>query len=111
MNPCGACARHDVDCIFSPSQPRRNRRKSAKEQILTDRVRHYEALLREKGIDPTKLVDFADSEPCRESSNTVAVVFGKSHLKAAIPIEPESSRPVNNAQVIHSQGRSQSVNK
>ena len=35
--PCSACVRHNVDCVFHPSQSPRKRKKRVKVQMLTSR--------------------------------------------------------------------------
>ncbi|KAI1374242.1 fungal-specific transcription factor domain-containing protein [Hypoxylon crocopeplum] len=96
--PCNACVRHNVDCVYNPLQPPRNRRKRLNTKILTDRLKQCEALLREKGIDPNKLQHTPDSQ---------AVEVVPNELQMHIPQSTESgSRPsVNKAQVIQSPGR------
>ena len=55
QNPCSACVKHNAECVFNLSQPPRKRRKGVKEQILTERLKQYEMLLQEQGIDTNKL--------------------------------------------------------
>jgi hypothetical protein len=57
QRPCSACVKHDVDCVFNPVQPTRKRPKRIKVNVLTDKLKYYEALLQEQGIDPKKLPD------------------------------------------------------
>lgn len=111
QRPCSACVKHNVDCVFKPPQPPRKRYNRVKEQILTDRLRHYEALLQEQGIDQSKLPDILHSEPCRRSSHTVAVVPNEFQLQTPSSIEYEPSRCINKTQVVHGQGRSKFVDK
>ncbi|RFU28617.1 hypothetical protein B7463_g7741, partial [Scytalidium lignicola] len=72
--------------------------------------RHYEALLREKGIDPNKLQHAPDSETCSRSSHTVVVVPNEPQLQIPPSIEPESRRSVNKARVIQGSGRFKFIN-
>lgn len=52
QHPCAGCVRAKVECIFRvPAAPRRRQRKIQDEAVLA-RLRHYEELLREKGLDP-----------------------------------------------------------
>jgi hypothetical protein len=73
--PCSACVRHNVDCVFNPVQPTRKRHKRVKVNVLTDRLKHYEALLQERGIDPGKLPNAPVVEP-----------YGRAHIE---PDQPE----------------------
>ncbi|KAH8660544.1 hypothetical protein BX600DRAFT_514140 [Xylariales sp. PMI_506] len=93
--PCGACIRHNVDCVFNPSQPPRNRHRRAKGQILADRVRHYESILREKGIDPSKFPTIPDSEPHGIARDATQRVQDKTHLHSAPLASPERRRPAS----------------
>ena len=111
QKPCGACVKHNVDCVFNPSQPPRKRHKRVKDQILTDRLKYYEALLQEQGIDPSKLPDTPDSVPRPRLSYTVPVVPIEFQLQTASSIESEPSRCISKTQVVHGQGRFKFVDK
>ena len=111
QRPCSACVKHNADCVFNPSRPPRKRQKRVKDQILTDRLKLYEALLQEQGIDPSKLPDTPISEPPRRSSHTVTVAPEESQLQTPSSIESEPSRCIDKAQVVHGQGRSKFVEK
>ncbi|KAK7419938.1 hypothetical protein QQZ08_010641 [Neonectria magnoliae] len=98
QRPCSACANHKVDCVFQPARPPRRRRRQVKDQILTDRLRYYETLLQENGIEPT-------------SPNQTGVVVPKEfHPHTLASVESEASGSVSKSQVIHGQGRSMFVN-
>ena len=119
QRPCSTCVKRNVDCVFNPSQPPRKRHRRVKEQILTDRLRQYEALLQQQGVDPSKLPDTIpdykpgtpDSNPRRRSSQTVAVVPEESQLQTPSSIESEPSGCVNKTQLLHGQGRFKFVDK
>lgn len=110
--PCSACVKHNVDCVFNPSQPPRKRPKRVKYQILIDRLRHYEGLLQGQGIDPSKPPDNPGSAPRRRSSHTRAVVPKEFPLQTPSSPESKPSRGIiNKTQVVHGQGRSKFVDK
>ena len=111
QRPCSACVKHNVACVFNPSPPPRKRHRRVKDQILTDRLRHYEALLQEQGIDPSKLPDTPNSEPRRGSSHTVATVPQEFQLQTPSSIESKPSRSVSKAQVVYGQGRFKFIDK
>ena len=111
QRPCSACVKHNVDCVFNLLQPPRKRHKRVKDKILTDRLRRYEALLHEHGIDPSKLPDTLDSESPHRSSHKVAVVPKEFQSQTLSSIESEPSRCINKTQVVHGQGRFKFVNK
>ncbi|EEA25625.1 conserved hypothetical protein [Talaromyces marneffei ATCC 18224] len=49
--PCSNCIRANAECIFRESIPARHHKRRA-EHALLSRLRHYESLLRQHGIDP-----------------------------------------------------------
>jgi hypothetical protein len=59
QKPCSACVKHSVDCVFNPVPPSTKRNKRVKVNVLTERLRQYEALLEEQGVDPRRLLDQA----------------------------------------------------
>ena len=109
QKPCSNCVKHNVDCLFHPPQPLRKRHKRVKDQILTERLRHYEALLQERGIDPSKLPDTPDSGSSPASSHTVSVVPTDAQFTSFL--ESSDPRCINKTQVVHSQGRFKFVDK
>ena len=108
QKPCSTCVKHNVDCLFHPPQPLRKRHKRVKDQILTERLRHYEALLQERGIDPSKSPDTPDSESSRASSHTVSAAPTEFQFASFLESDP---RCINKTQVVHSQGRFKFVDK
>lgn len=109
--PCSACVRHDVHCVFNPSPPPRNKHRRPNMQILTDRLKHYEALLREKGVDPIELQHIPGSETRRRSKHTEVVEASDLQWDAAPPVESESRQSVNRRRVIQGEGCSKFIDK
>lgn len=68
QDPCSACTRHNVQCIYRAPKPSRRRRAVANDSSVVARLKHYEALLREKGIDPQEGI--TSSDPVNQSANT-----------------------------------------
>ena len=62
QDPCESCVRHNVQCIFRPPKPSRRRRELAKDKSVEERLERYEALLREKGIDPNQVTGGSETE-------------------------------------------------
>lgn len=50
-HPCSNCIKSNAECIFRESIPARHHKRRA-EYALLSRLRHYESLLRQHGIDP-----------------------------------------------------------
>lgn len=111
QRPCTACVKHNADCVFNPSRPPRKRQTRVKDQILADRLKLYEALLQEQGIDPSKLPATPNPEPSRRSSHTVAVLPQESQLQTPTSVDSEPSQCIDKAQVVHGQGRPKFVEK
>ncbi|KAE9364160.1 hypothetical protein N431DRAFT_388094 [Stipitochalara longipes BDJ] len=61
QTPCESCIRHNVECIFRASKPPRRKREFVKDKLVDERLKRYEALLREKGIDPNQIADCSES--------------------------------------------------
>lgn len=101
QRPCSACVKHSVECVFNPSPPSRKRQRRVKDQVLTDRLRQYEVLLQEQGIDPSKLPDTPRSE----------LLPKELHTPSSIESEPSRNDEVNKTQVLHSEGRFKFVDK
>lgn len=99
--PCSACVRHSVECVFDPSHPPRNRNKRLKTQVLADRIKQYEAILRDKGIDPDLLQTRAASEPRYRSSHVGEVALNDTVSHSQL----EPARSINKAPVIQIPGR------
>lgn len=111
QRPCSACVNHKVDCVFQAPRPPQRRQRHRTDQILTDRLRYYETLLQEKGIDTSKLPDAPGSDSQHRPSQAVTVAPEESHQQSLSSIESEASGSVSKTQVIHGQGRSIFVEK
>ena len=111
QRPCTACVKHNAECAYNHSRPPRKRQKRVKDQILADRLKFYEALLQEQGIDPSKLPATPNSEPPRRSSHTVAVLPQESQLQTPSSVESETNQYLDKAQVVNGQGGPKFVEK
>ncbi|KAF2092769.1 mitogen-activated protein kinase [Rhizodiscina lignyota] len=69
QNPCSACTRHKVQCIFRAPKPPRRRRKLSRNELFDERLKRYEVLLLEKGIDPNQVTDTSKSQNHDKSSS------------------------------------------
>ncbi|KAM3066085.1 hypothetical protein ACMFMG_010574 [Clarireedia jacksonii] len=61
QNPCNSCVRHNVQCVPRESRPPRRMRKTVQDNLVDERLKRYEALLREKGIDPNQTPGKSDA--------------------------------------------------
>jgi hypothetical protein len=77
QRPCGACAKHCADCVYSPSRQTQKKPKRAKVQALADRLEQYESLLQQHGIDRNELPSFSNEQlPGRPGQSNVALSSG-----------------------------------
>jgi hypothetical protein len=112
QKPCSACVKHNVQCVFRPLQPPQKRHKRVKDDIFSDRLKRYEALLQEQGIDPNGLPDISESEQRRKPGRSeVAVPENGLQLPTPASITSELERSTTKTQLLHGQGRSKFVDK
>ena len=69
-DPCNACVRHKVECVYRAPDPSRKKRKIVRDDSVDERLKHFETLLREKGIDLHQPVGPSDEERSREIRRT-----------------------------------------
>jgi hypothetical protein len=60
--PCSACVRHRVQCVYRPQKAPRRKRNYAPNDLLLERLRHYEHLLQERGINPDQINHFEQAQ-------------------------------------------------
>lgn len=70
QSPCSACIRHKVPCTFRAPKPPRRRRKLNRAELKDERLKRYEVLLQEKGIDPNQSTDNSQAQSRLESSRS-----------------------------------------
>jgi len=97
QTPCSNCNKHGVDCVHVPSDLTLKRKKRIKVQILNDRLKYYETLLQEQGIDPTKLPGTTVSDPNQSGTRSP-----KELLQSPTPDSGEST---NKAGSVSGNGR------
>lgn len=112
QKPCSACVKHNAECVFVPLRPPRKRHRRV--EILTDRLKQYQALLQEKGIDTAKLPDIPELQSRPKSGTPIATNAADTeelqlHTPTSIQSEPGGS--VHKTQMVHGQGRSKFVEK
>ncbi len=71
QRPCNQCIKRNEDCVFNPQQPQR-RRKRVKVQALAGRLKYYETLLQEQGVDLDKLPETLVAEPLAKATHDAA---------------------------------------
>lgn len=73
--PCNSCVRHNVQCVFRPPKPSRRKRAVAQDEVVLEKLKRYEALLREKGVDPEQAPGSSASESQGEVARQKETVF------------------------------------
>ena len=109
QRPCSACVKHNVECVFNPVPPPKKRQKRVNTQILASRLKYYEALLQEKGVDPGKLPDPPHLEQHQKPSPTRPDGSNDAQLQTPSSLDSPPNLAINKTQVVHGQGRSQFV--
>lgn len=109
QRPCAACVKHNADCVFVPLRPPRKRHRRV--EILTDRLKHYESLLQEQGIDTSRLPDPLQVKSRRRSGHAIAASPEETQLQTPASILSEPSQSIHKIQVVGGQGRSKFVEK
>lgn len=112
QSPCSNCVKHNIECLYNPSHPTRKRQKRVKDQILTDRLQYYEALLKDKGIDPTKLPDTPESD-CQPASSIPSSRpdYNQVSLSSRNFENFGATERISRTLVVHDQGRYKFVDK
>jgi hypothetical protein len=106
--PCGPCIKYNVQCI---ARPRRLSRKTriAKDESVDERLKLYETLLRENGINPDQKTGTSIAElPGRISQPEV---LGHSWTSPLDSINSDSQGTVFKPQLIQGQGGTKFVDK
>jgi hypothetical protein len=106
--PCKSCIRHKAECVFKAAPTLEKRPRRARDQVYVDRLKHYESLLQEHGINISK--QSGGSDPLDVAVNTTQVVPKDQQMNNP-SADSLSSRSVDKIQVVHSQGRSKVVEK
>jgi hypothetical protein len=100
VEPCSACVRHSVQCNFRPPKEPRKRKRHVEDQVLEARLRRYETLLQERGIDPDAI-----SESGAPNST------GELEIRSKPALESELQETVFKPQIIHGQRGTTFVDK
>ena len=112
QKPCSACVRHNVECIFSSLQPSRKRQRRNQDQVLVNRLRHYETLFQEHGIDPTEVRGTPASDTNRSANHHVVEDAPEvSQLQTPSSIESDAGQRISKTQILHGKGHFQFVDK
>jgi len=112
QSPCSACVKHNVQCVVRSLQPPRKRAKRTKNEVLNDRLKRYESLLEEQGIDTTDLSETSQlHQPSKFSHLEGTAADDVSQLPTPASTIFETQQNVTKTQLLHGQGRSKLVDK
>ena len=110
--PCSACVRHNVQCVFRAPPPPRRRPKRAKDLNLKEKLKRYEGLLQNLGVDPNLLADNADTTiSTRIVGSETHIIRDGLLLPTPASSTTELERPIATSQVLQGDGRSKIVDK
>ncbi|KAI0485984.1 fungal-specific transcription factor domain-containing protein [Xylaria cf. heliscus] len=100
--PCSNCVKAGVDCRVVPPQPPRRRKKRIPERDLVDRLRKYEALLSQNGIEFESLgPDIKITDPGSvEEGDELDPDFTRQRAKAS-PAGPDSELITSAGENLH----------
>jgi hypothetical protein len=112
QNPCSACLRHDVQCVFRAPPPPRRKKKRPQDGNLKDKLKRYEALFQNLGVDPNGLPNNAKMVQGRMLvGSEVDMMEGEALLPTPASTVTEPERAITTSQVLQGQGRSKVVDK
>lgn len=57
QKPCSGCVRAQVECKVAPIQPPRRKKRKTQEVDLIDRLKRYEALMTQNGVNFSSILD------------------------------------------------------
>ena len=111
QNPCTACVKHNAQCIFRPHQPSQKRSKRFEHDTRNDRLKRYEALLTEAGID---LERTSENHPAKQHHTPGSVGGGVAGTLTQLPTPASTTsedRSLTKTQIVHGEGRQKFVDK
>ena len=108
--PCGACLKHNVQCLFRmPPSPRR-KKKRVKEGTLRDKLVRYEVLLQKLGVDPNELPNTSEAED-RTIGGSETTTVDTLQLLTLASTTAETEQSITKSQLLQGQGGSNLVDK
>lgn len=111
--PCESCMRHNADCTFRPLPPRKKRKQLTKEEILLRRIKLYELVLEEKGVDPTLLAESPVVRTPLQKEDHVSTTSMSEAPQLPTPdstvFSPEGA--ISKPRLLHGQGRYKFLDK
>lgn len=111
QRPCNNCSKRNLECVFNANPPSRKRQRRVKEQALNDRLKYYEALLQEQGVDPSHLPETPNYEASRVEDNASQVAHTDVQLQTPSSITSDPERCISKSQLLQSEGRTKLVDK
>lgn len=111
QTPCNACVRYNVQCISRPLKPSRKKRDSGEGEALEERLKRYEALLQEKGIDPNQTTATSEAVQRKSTRDCLGAQEGVRQLPTPALIASASPATIFKPQLLHGQGGTKLVDK
>jgi hypothetical protein len=128
QSPCNHCSKHNVQCVFRAPPVPRKRQKRVADSSLKDKIRRYEAALQELGFNPaavpatseTIISGRAETSSASPTTHPAAYQASPAALTSdgvvqiptpASTVATEPERSITTTQILHSDGKSQFVEK
>lgn len=113
--PCRNCTKHNAVCAYNPppSPGSANKRKRGGDQVLVERIEHYERILKQRNIEVT--AERPAGPQTRDASQSSPSVSAKAPSRIPDEVrrlpDRENRQQAARAQVVYDNGRSQLVDK
>lgn len=112
QDPCNACIKHNVQCTYRQFQPPRKKQKRSKQDVLSDRIKQYEVLLQEHGINPIGPAPNNESGEHHVDTDAEATpIKEKPPMATPASTVSESQRSLKQTQLIQGREGTQFVDK
>lgn len=111
QQPCHACLRHNVECVpRAPNNPRLIKGRT-REQALVRRIQHYEALLRQSGVDISTLSADPYTVTQKASASTAESADPNISHPSSVEASGEPENQYRKSQLVHRHGESKYLDK
>ena len=109
--PCGGCLKSNAECVFRERPPPRRRKARTQEEALLERLKRYEVLLDQSGIDPNSTI----KDPQHGAPKIATTPSNASATEASEHQSPSSTsgpeRAYTESKLLYEQSRSKFVDK
>ena len=113
QNPCNTCVKHNVQCLFRTPAPPRRKQKLPRDGTLKAKVKRYEALLQDLGVNPNEMPKTPEAEQrhTQVSDPKATTTKDASQLPTPASTASELEQAITTSQLLHGQGKSKFLDK